>query len=347
MVNNLRRFLQQDASLANAHLKYYEAAYGLHQAFVQPALTSLSTTIERLIIIPDGILNYIPFETLLTAKPTFKQARYEFGKMPYLIKDFQISYGYSATLLLEGLKKKKANHLKDFGGFAPKFSNKIASRRGCDDAVLGDLPYGRKNLTTINDIMQGNLHFDDEATLEQFKTIASEYNILHLCTHACAEDDFKNTRIYFSDQELLGFELYNLPIKAQLAVLSACETGIGEIKKGEGVMSLARAFMFSGCPSVVTSLWSVDDKSTSELMQYFYKNLKSGQGKDEALHQAKLNYLADKGIEASHPFYWAGFVQIGNSEAIYSNSDFNLYWGIGGLLLAIAVFIGFRRRKSV
>ncbi len=348
-INNLRRFLQRDPTLKDAHLVYYQTAFQLYETFVLPAIESSSAATSRLVIIPDDVLNYIPFEALLTTQSNLKNARYEFKKMPYLIKDYQISYGYSATLLLEGLQKKKGENIKDFGGFAPSFSGTIASKRDCADEVLGDLVYGRENLEVINTIMQGNLHFNQEATLQNFKEIANQYNVLHLCTHACAAGDFQDTRIYFSDEALLGFELYNLPLNAQLAVLSACETGVGEIKKGEGVMSLARAFMYAGCPSVVMSLWSVDDKSTSELMQLFYKNLKEGQSKSAALHQAKLAYLEGKGIEASHPFYWSGFVQIGNTEVIYGNewwSSRNLII-VGGILIVILLLFFFYKKRTM
>jgi LPXTG-motif cell wall-anchored protein len=111
-------------------------------------------------------------------------------------------------------------------------------------------------------------------------------------------------------------------------------------------MSLARAFMYSGCPSVVTSLWSVDDKSTSEVMRHFYQQIKDGKTKDEALHEAKLNYLDGKGIEASHPFYWSGFVHIGNTEPLFGNDSSINYWylvGLGLILLLIGFY--FTRKK--
>ena len=344
-VENMRLCLQRDSRITNLHEVYYQTAFQLYDLFLAPALKNLPKGVNRLIIIPDDQLNFIPFEALLTANPNLPSPRYEIGKVPYLIRDYQVSYGYSATLLQESLKRKKAENLKTFGGFVPSFGGGNSIRRGCDEAVLGNLPFGRENIASINDIMNGQLHFDDEATLDKFTTLAEEYKILHLCTHACAEMDFKDTRIYFSDKELLAFELYNLPLNAELAVLSACETGIGELKRGEGVMSLARAFMYSGCPSVVTSLWSVDDKSTSEIMRYFYQHLKDGKTQDEALHQAKLDYLDGKGIEASHPFYWSGFVHIGNTEPLFGNDKTNYWYWIGGGLILLVIGFYFLRKK--
>lgn len=346
-VNNMRLCLQRDSRIKNYHATYYETAFQLYNIFLQPALRNLPKGIEQLIIIPDDQLNFIPFETLLTANPYLSSPRYELSKVPYLIRDYQVSYGYSGTLLLEGQKRHKQEGLKIFGGFVPYFKGGTSDRRGCDNDVLGNLAIGRENIQTINTIMDGKHHFDDEADVEDFKDLAKDYQILHLCTHACAEMDFKDTRIYFSDKELLAFELYNMPLNAQLAVLSACETGVGELKRGEGVMSLARAFMYSGCPSVVTSLWSVDDKSTSEIMRYFYENLKSGMTKDAALHQAKLTYLDGKGIEESHPYYWSGFVHIGNTEALFGNEDSNWIWWLGGVaVVGLLGFLFMRRRKE-
>ncbi len=347
-VNNMRVFLQKDQLITNAHGLYYKTAFQLYKIFLAPALKDISKSVESLIIIPSEQLNFIPFEALLTNQPTFSEARYEIKKIPYLIRDYRITYGYSATLLLEGQKRKKDTSLKTFGGFIPNFSGKNSTQRGCNEGILGNLAYGRENILQINKIMDGTLHFDEEATSSNFKQLAKDYKILHLCTHACAEMDSKDTRIYFSDEELLAFELNNVPLQAQLAVLSACETGVGELKKGEGVMSLARSFMAAGCPSVVTSLWSVDDKSTSEIMRHFYDNLKTGVSKDKALHLAKLDYLDEKSIKHSHPYYWSGFVHIGNTEALFQQNTFS-YWHISLIALVITI-IGFyfwqKKRKQ-
>ena len=347
-VDNLRLFLKRDSRLSNAYATFYTTGFQLYQAFLSPALKPLPKSIQQLIVIPDGQLSFIPFEVLLTSKSTFSEARYEINQIPYLIRDYQISYGYSATLLLEGRKRKQKKELKTFGGFIPQFGGETSETRGCDDGTLGNLAFGRENILSINQIMDGRLHFDEEATLGNFKMLAEQYKILHLCTHACAEMDFKDTRIYFTDEELLAFELYSMPLNAQLAVLSACETGIGEYKRGEGVMSLARAFMYSGCPSVVTSLWSVDDKSTSEIMRHFYKNIKNGLPKDKALHQAKLDYLDGKRIKQSHPYYWSAFVQIGNTEALFENKAKRKNWWlyIFLILMTIAGLFFWKKKKK-
>ena len=92
-----------------------------------------------------------------------------------------------------------------------------------------------------------------------------------------------------------------------MVVLSACETGIGKLQRGEGIISLARAFAYAGAKSIVTSLWSVNDQKTKDLMLLFYKNLRKGKSKSEALREAKLSFIAKNDNPNAHPFFWAGF----------------------------------------
>jgi CHAT domain-containing protein len=142
-----------------------------------------------------------------------------------------------------------------------------------------------------------------------------------------------------NDNDLTAAELYTTSLKADLAVLSACNTGFGTLNKGEGVMSLARAFTYAGVPSTVTSLWKVPDLTTREIMVDFYKNLKSGKTKDAALREAKLTYLnnAPESI-AANPYFWAGFVPMGNMEAM--NFEEKRPLSIWGILAGIVGVLG-------
>jgi CHAT domain-containing protein len=153
------------------------------------------------------------------------------------------------------------------------------------------------------------------------------------------------SKIYLADGDISTREIYQLPYSCQMVVLSACETGTGKFFKGEGMMSLARAFMQSGSPSVVTSLWKVDDRSTSELMVAFYKQLMNGKNKDEAMREAKLDFLASKDSEMlHHPYYWAAFIHIGDPGNIHFPGGFP--FGALGLigLLSLGLYIYFRKR---
>jgi CHAT domain-containing protein len=120
-------------------------------------------------------------------------------------------------------------------------------------------------------------------------------------------------------------DIYNLKLNAQLTVLSACNTGTGILKKGEGIMSLARGFLYAGCPSIIMSLWEVEDESGTQIMTSFYKNLKKGKTKDESLRLAKLEYLESVNSRKAHPHYWLGFVSIGDNSSLYISYDFYFF----------------------
>ncbi|MEL6924947.1 MAG: CHAT domain-containing protein, partial [Bacteroidota bacterium] len=162
--------------------------------------------------------------------------------------------------------------------------------------------------------------------------------VLHLSTHASMDDrNPMGGKIYLADGDITVKEIYTFPYATQLAVLSGCETGTGQLQSGEGLISLARAFMQSGTPSVVTSLWQVDDKATGDIMINFYNNLLTKQQKPRALQKAKLDFMATSESEIlHHPYYWAAFIQIGNTEQVAVGAGSKYWWwalGVAGLLL--------------
>jgi len=167
--------------------------------------------------------------------------------------------------------------------------------------------------------------------------------------HAIVDDEEPtNSKLVFSpesdvvyDNYLHNFEIYNTNIDTKLVLLSACNTGYGSLVNGEGVMSLARAFTYAGAKSVVMSHWRVDDKSSSGIMQDFYKCLAAGHEKDKALRLAKLNFLSKANPERQHPFYWNNFVIMGDvSPLVLRNSWSPKNWilGIAALLMITMLF---------
>ena len=182
------------------------------------------------------------------------------------------------------------------------------------------------------------------------------YNILHLATHAILnEQESKLSFIAFADanDEIIDtgridlLELYGLPLPTlDMVVLSACETGIGKLQKGEGIISLARGFTYAGAKSIITSLWEVNDKATKTIMTDFYKNLKNGDDKAAALQAAKMAYLNNENIESQykHPFYWASFIAVGDMSAVKLGSGFNWWWLAAAVLILLLVYF-FRKRK--
>lgn len=190
-----------------------------------------------------------------------------------------------------------------------------------DSTVWRPLPWSLVEVDSISTIFPVDRYIGDEATKENFLKAAPDAVLLHLATHAEVHDrDPMLSRLVFSprssDPYLYASEIYGLSLKADLVVLSACETGLGQWAKGEGVMSLARAFMIAGCPQVVMSLWAVDDRSTAQLMTDFYRGIDSEMPPHEALRQAKLKMLDGDNPVYAHPYYWAGWVPIGGARAV-------------------------------
>ena len=189
-----------------------------------------------------------------------------------------------------------------------------------------------------------------DATETNFKNDLNGYSVIHLATHAIVDDEKPQySRLVFNlsdslnDGYLHAYEIYSMDIDAKLVSLSACNTGFGTVQKGEGVMSLSHAFAYAGVPSTLVSLWPASDKSTPEIMRLFYTNLQSGMNKDVALRQAKLSYLETSAGKARHPFYWGGFILIGDVESIESSWS-TIYWIAGGIFLLILI-VGISRRN--
>lgn len=265
---------------------------------------------NNITIIPDEILNYLPFETL-------------FNKADF--STYTTNYATSLTLLNEQ-NNLEPNEYLNIGVFS---ANKASS----------ELPSVTKETNSILNYFSGKQF--RYTTKEDFLKEANSFNILHLAMHSSINNsnpDFSN--LEFSNGKLLVSELYNETINAKLAVLSACESGSGNLKKGEGVQSISRAFTYAGVPSTVMSLWKVDDYATSKIMSAFYKHLKNGDTKDEALKKAKLDYLeTTPEVALQHPYYWSGFIISGNTEALVSTNNTLIYVGIALVFLLVFFFI--------
>ena len=301
--------------------------------------------INRLILILDDVMAYIPFEVLLRTQPAQGIQSFKPSQLDYLFEDYSISYSYSSTLLLENWETPKRSYKGNFIGFAPSFSKPMAEAvRDCASGDLYSLKCSVNEIDAIQELMGGETISDASANLPAFEQEAPGYRILHLATHACSdESNPKFSKIYFADEAISNIDISTLNLPAELAVLSACNTGSGKLIKGEGLMSLSKGFINAGCPSTLMSLWSVDDCTTSDVMLRFYEKLKKGLAKDEALKQAKIDYLNAADSPHQHPYYWAAFVQMGNFQAI----DFpnpRLYWLLGSLAVAW-IFFAFRFKK--
>ncbi len=314
-----------------------KATHNLYSNLVAPFLKSKDE--KKLIVIADGLLNYIPFSCMNTSK----------NGIGYLVEDYAISYANSATLL--GQLRKR--HPKDDSvlAFAPNFDDPSSQVNGNGIKLL-PLPNNKKEVEEIMNSFSGTALYDENASLNNFKSQVSNFGILHLATHAVFDDRAPEySYLAFSpkkDEAYLLYvrDLYNLELKADLVTLSACESGIGELRHGEGFLSLARGFFYSGASSISSTLWKITDASSTKLMDGFYKNLSKGDTKDLALQRSQIDFLnANRQNALAHPYYWSGFVISGNTDPVSASLD---WWWIawGGFSLLVVGFMLYGKRKN-
>jgi CHAT domain-containing protein len=298
----------------------------LHSWLIKP-VSEFLTDHDRLIIIPDDELNYIPFEALQDSTGN------------YLVQNFSIQYQYSASLLEKKKRKTATDGILSFAPFANSGNNKLA--HSADE---------------IKDL-QGQSFIDEKATKENFLKNTNKFSVIHLATHAKVNDNipsqsyiaFANNKDDSSSSLLYAQEIYDLSLDStKLVILSACETGTGQLVHGEGMMSLSRAFAYAGCPDIVTSLWKAEDKTTAFLTRRLHYYLDNKKTTDQALHLAKLDLLNSTEIDErlKTPNYWAHIIFIGEYEK--SSSSF-FKWGFVIPVLFLAgiafYFITQKRRK--
>lgn len=317
-------------NLKNKVATYQKTAYYLYKQLLYP---ELSNELNLLSIIPDGKLNFIAFDALLTKKTNYEN----FEKLPYLVYDKQVNYGYSSTILLSQQNKIKPTKSKSVIGFFPYFKNNHRN--------LQELTYTLNEQKALNNFSNKQVLTKENASKSQFLNQISNYNIIHLSTHASAGGFEEPAHIEFFNKTLYLPEIYGLKLTSDLLVLSACETGIGKLQKGEGAISLSRGFLYAGIKNLIVSQWKVNDKSTSILMQNFYSEYNNSKSYSNAIRQAKINYLQDKSIAnlKKTPYYWAGFVFIGNNQTTV-NTQINIY--LIGLLIALFGFLFFYFKKT-
>ncbi len=300
---------------------------------------------EDLLIIPDGELSYLPFGLLLKEAVESKDVNY--GALPYLLKFATIKYAFSSTLHFASLEQEETpkNALLAIAPeYPPNPTGLIASRAG-----FSSLIHTEKEAVQVSKLMNGEYLLGKDATVETFKTKVKDFNVLHLAMHAYThEEDPMLSGMIFSETDtdniLHAYELYNMSIPSELVVLSACNTGLGQYKKGEGVMSLGRAFRHAGTRNIVMSLWQANDESTNKVMTKFYEKLDEGLDKAKALREAKLNYLATE--SKTHPYFWSSFVYLGTDSPLEFEKKFP-YKNIALIaIVALLLLLGINRAKS-
>jgi len=278
--------------------------------------------------VADDILNYLPFEVLLTER-TVTNNKGTFQGLPFLVRKYPLSYIQSSAVLntvlsyREGTagRKQSTKSLIAFGD--PVYGMKD-NLPGEGTGKYSRLEYSGKEVERIASFFRrdsAEIYLGDQATEENVKLNERlcKAGYLHFATHGFIDEAKPDLSALVLSQGngsgedglLQANEIFNLKLNAGLVVLSACQTGLGKLIRGEGMVGLTRAFMYAGTPSVLVSLWSVSDNSTALLMGEFYKNLiRNKLSKTDALRKAQLALMSDQ--QFAHPFYWAPFVLIGD-----------------------------------
>lgn len=284
---------------------------------------------QQLLVIPDGALNNIPFDALLTEAPN---AGASLRNAAYLIRKQEVRYAWSLAALATQQKLVSA---------ATGHALVLAPRFLHGEQGMSPLDFNSEESPADSKLLEG-----PNATRQTLSEQASRYHILHLATHAFAGDE-RGARLVLFDGEVFLPDIYGLSLQADLVMLSACETSLGKRVEGEGVMSFARAFAQAGAACVVSSQWSVNDRSTARLSATFYRETARGKSIGTALRQAKLDYLNDAQVAASAqtPYFWAGLAMIGDDRNL-PRSGGHFWWWAGVLLPGLLLLFWLRRKRN-
>jgi CHAT domain-containing protein len=357
-IRRFRALLDRPSPSANAReafVNFQKTGYRLYQKIIEPVRPYLIS--NELLISPDNILSFIPFETIPTSPSTGDRISY--GQIPYLMNEFDISYTYSVTFMAESMKKERrmSNRLI---AFAPSYSKPIdigsvLMNRQVVNGFLPDLPYAKLEAEYVADLTSGTLYENEDAKEAVYKNESGKYDIIHLAMHTILNDKepMYSTLIFSSENDSAGdgylktYEVYSIPLKAKMVVLSSCNSGAGYLYSGEGILSLARGFIYSGSESVVMAMWEIEDKSGTEIVKAFYDNLKMGYTKSSALRRARLNYLKKADQLRSHPYFWSAMVVYGNNSPLYYSRYSYVLLALAALIIAaLAAGYYWRRRYS-
>ena len=348
--------LKRPQTVDSTYQRYLKASHGLYQALIEPVKEVLPASGGRVLFITDGLLGYLPFETLVESEDIVKGE----NKSVLLLERYVVGYDYSVLLVKEKQKMTRDNSNNYYLGFAPGYDGGLLVNS--ERLSLSKLKFNSQEVAQAHEYLGGKIFLNQSATERNFRKNAAEAGILHMSMHARVDDVNPNSSAFYFEDSGLSFgegdhkndnvlhlyELYNMPLQADLVVLSACETGIGRYARGEGIMSLGRAFQFAGCPSVAMSLWPVNDRSSAAIMKDFFHNLSKGMEKDEALRQAKLSFINDpQNKYFAHPYYWSAFTLMGDPAPVvekrYPTYTFLIITLLALVLIATVAFRRYRR----
>jgi len=273
------------------------------------------------------MIQYLPFDLLV------KEVKD--GKPHYLIYDHTFSEVSSASIL-----RKKIQGSKN------AFNNLLMISPGkFDDNQLVSLSESQNEIRALNKIAKAKILASEEASIKNFIDFSDDYDVIHFSSHSGIDSITKQPWIAFQDSTINLNEIYKLNLNASLVTLSSCKSFNGShYEGGEGINSLARAFLFADASAVVGSMWNLNEVSGLELFEDFYKNLKKSKSKPRALRDAKLEFIKNNPYKS--PYHWAPLVCIGNPEGLQTQMSFNIPWLFGGFILSMIIIFGFFKFKS-
>ena len=335
---NIQKWIQILQSAENGrHENTTELRRILYDQLMKPVI-ALAGTKGEWIIVPDGLFFQLPIESL---------PGNEEGKM--IIEKHAIGYEFSARSII-GSENPARNQFQNSEvlSFAP-FSQRGYQLINAGITGLEKLPYSKEEINGLRGI-----HLDDRmATKDAFMKNIGHFPIIHLATHAMTDlDNPSASFIAFypaagvrTEDFLFLDEIYSLNMDScRMIVISACETGRGELVHNEGVMSFARAFLYAGCPSTINTLWKADDHSTAEIIKLFYKYLEDGDNKSLALQRAKLEFIKNNPL-SRNPVYWSHIVLTGNTQALYKKRQ-PWMWAVFTIIFGTILFFLIKKRKE-
>lgn len=322
-------------------LKEYQAnALHIYDLILKEPLSLLRDEVEQLTIIPDDILSRIPFEALVESRVDVSS----YSDLNFLLSHYTVNYVLSSIIL--GRKSTQKRAMK--GLYAVGYSGKTKSE---NRSGLGALPGTEEEIRFLQSKMTGDFLYGPEGSKRNFVQNAGDYDILHLAVHGESDsiDRYKSRLIFngTNNNVLETSDLYIADLKARLAILSACESGVGSITKGEGTFSMARGFALVGVPTVVMSLWKVNDKLSSEIMVDFHQNLLENNSVNQALVIAKRNFLANSDEYTSHPYYWSAFVSLGENLTLEKKTHNHIvFWILGISVITTILILALKKKRK-
>lgn len=307
-------------------------AQQLYQRILAPVAPFLREY-NRLVISPDGVLRYISFDALLMESPAYAT---QFKSHVYVGRRYGLSYAHSATLLAE-LESRKPK-----GPFSGKYLLTFAPIFPKGESNFSPLEHNLKESQSIRKLLGGRQLEGQEATVESFKALASEYRVLHLPTYAHVSSTLSDTSFLAftpsgntpQKKYLVASDMFGMQLQSDLVVLSRMEIPVEGLHYEEGVLGWMGGFYFAGARSLASTFWQADDRRSSNLVERYFVYLRGGLPKDLALQRARQDFLNEYSNMDAHPYFWAGMTIAGNTDAL---PDPRLQWVVSWLIALVGL----------